>query len=89
MKDIIEKLRVLEQKLAEEHDDFALFAIFQREEAPRNKLDVVVSADWFGEDDKEALRFMIDNIQATLTREEMLNPEMLRVSVDAKGSWQY
>jgi hypothetical protein len=72
MKNIIEKLRELEQKLAEEYGDFALFAIFQREEAPKNKLDIVVSAAWFGEDDKQTLKFMIDNIQSTLTREEML-----------------
>ena len=44
IRNVIEKLIILEQELAEEKGEFALFALFQREDAPLNKFDIVVSA---------------------------------------------
>ncbi len=59
VKIFLEKLIVVEKKLAAEQGDFVLFGIFLREYAPNNRWDIVVSAPWLDESSRESLDFII------------------------------
>lgn len=67
----IEKLRVLEKSLAAERGDFVLYALIRRQDAP-NRWDLLLSAAWFGEDEKETLDFIVGKIKEKLTPQEMI-----------------
>jgi len=56
--------RRLESKIAEERGDFALFALFLREDLP-DRWDLIVSASWVT-DRKAALDYFISKIQSEL-----------------------
>jgi predicted TPR repeat methyltransferase len=71
MKPFIEKLRALERQMAHEKGAFALFALFQREEA-QNRWDLVAAADWFAENKKDALNYLAAKIKACLDEHELL-----------------
>lgn len=70
MKDLVGKLAKVEQEIADERGGFSLFALFLREDV-ENKWDVVVSAPWFGDDQKSLLDYLVQKIQAELGPEEM------------------
>jgi hypothetical protein len=71
MKPFIEKLRTLERQMAHEKGRFTLFALFQRVEA-QDRWDLVVAADWFAEDKKDALNYLATKIKAWLDEHEWL-----------------
>ncbi len=72
MKDQIDRFIAIEREIAEEKGGFALFALFLREDSP-NKWDVVVSAPWFGNDEKGVLDYFVKRIQSHLEPQELLN----------------
>lgn len=72
MKNFAEKLRVVEQQIAQEKGSFLLFALFLRDGAP-NLWDLLVSASWIDEDKEEALRYIVPKIQSVATSEELAN----------------
>ena len=71
-KEIAEKLKAIEQRMAEEKGQFDLFALFLREDSP-NRWDLVVSSDWINEGKKQALQYIAKNVQETLSKDELLN----------------
>ena len=71
MKELVAKLRSLEQEIAEEKGDFSLFAVFLREDVP-NRWDLVVSAAWFGPNEKSTLDYLVDKIRSRLKESELL-----------------
>ena len=72
MNQIIKKLVPLERKASAEKGDFALFALFVREDTPNQK-DLVVSAAWLEEDKRAALRYLTGQLRALLDLPEMLS----------------
>lgn len=71
MKELVAKLRSLEEEIAEEKGDFFLFAVFLREDAP-NRWDLVVSAPWFGRNEKATLDYLVSKVKSRLKPSELL-----------------
>jgi len=71
MKQIVEKLRTEEAAIAKEKGDFDLFALFLREDAP-NKWDLLVAAEWIDKNKAEAIKYLAQKVQASLTKQELL-----------------
>ena len=69
--DFIDKLATIEKDISAEKGDFVLFAVVQREEAP-NRWDLLLSAPWFGLEDKETLDFIVSKLKGTLTPQELI-----------------
>lgn len=72
MNEMIRKLRDLEREVSGEKGDFALFALFLREDSP-NVWDLVVSAPWIDAAKPRALRDLAKRIRKSLTAEELTN----------------
>lgn len=70
MKALAEKLRGLEQALADEKGPFNLFALFLREDAP-DVWDLVVAAEWIEEDQSQALAELSKRVRAYLRADEI------------------
>lgn len=71
MKEIAEKLRLEERRLAERKGPFDLFALFLREDA-FDKWDLVASAKWIDKNKSDALKLLTRRVQSVLTKEEVL-----------------
>lgn len=71
MKELVAKLRSLEKEIAEEKGDFTLFALFLREDAP-DRWDLVVSAPWFGRNEKATLDYFASKVKSRLKVSELL-----------------
>jgi len=72
MRDLAEKLRGLEQALAEEKGPFNLFALFLREGAP-GVWDLVVAAEWIDDEDQDqALIGLSKRVRAYLRPDEIM-----------------
>lgn len=69
--DFIDKLVRLEKHIAAAKGEFVLFAVVQREDAP-HRWDLLLSAPWFGPEEKETLDFIVSKLQGTLTPQEMV-----------------
>ena len=70
MRDLAEKLRRLEQTLAEEKGPFNLFALFLREGAP-DVWDLVVAAKWIEADGPVALADISRRVRDSLRADEI------------------
>ena len=70
MKTLAEKLRGLEQAIADEKGPFNLFALFLREDAP-DVWDLVVAAEWIEEDQSQALAELSKRVRAYLRPDEI------------------
>lgn len=70
MKELLEKFVDLERSLSEEKGDFALFALFLREDAV-DKWDLILAAPWIEEDRKAALSEITKRIQGSFETEEL------------------
>jgi hypothetical protein len=70
MKALAEKLRGLEQVVADEKGPFDLFALFLREDAP-DVWDLVVAAEWIEEDQSQALAELSKRVRAYLRPDEI------------------
>lgn len=82
MKELAEKLRPVEQQIAEERGPFLLFALFLREDAP-DLWDLLVSAPWIENNKGEALRYIVPKLQAVATRDELA--KLSRVAIIEKN----
>jgi hypothetical protein len=71
MKDLIDKLRLLETEISQKQGDFSLFALLLREDA-QNKWDLVASASWFWSDKKKTLDYLAKKLRSRLTSDEFL-----------------
>jgi hypothetical protein len=67
---LAQKLRGLERSLSEEKGQFALFALFLREDAP-DVWDLVVAADWIESDRPRALADISKRVRSYLRPEEI------------------
>ncbi len=71
MRNLVEKFIAVEKEIAEEKGGFTLFALFLREGSP-DRWDVVVSAPWFGNDEKSVLDYLVMKLQSHLAPEELI-----------------
>jgi len=71
MNELLDKFIAIEKQIAEERGGLSLFALFLREDA-ENKWDVVVSAPWFGEDQKTVFEYIVEKIRSRLDPSELL-----------------
>ena len=71
MRSFVNKLLVLEREISSQRGDFALFALFLREDVP-DKWDLVVAAPWFGADDRKTLDYLSQKIRSRLKPQELL-----------------
>lgn len=71
MKDLIDKLRLLETEISQTKGEFSLFALLLREEA-QDKWDLVASASWFWSDKKKTLDYLAKELRSRLTSDELI-----------------
>ena len=76
MKDLVNKFVQIERTLSSERGDFALFALFLREDSG-DKWDLIVASRWIDENRKEALSFITHRIAEALSADEL--PMLSRV----------
>jgi hypothetical protein len=69
--DFIHKMAAIEQEIAAEKGNFVLFALIKRAEGI-GLWDIVISASWFGTDDKKTLDYMTRKFSEKLTPEDMM-----------------
>ena len=71
MSAVAEKLRQIEVEISANKGDFNLFALIEREDS-FGKWDVVVSANWIGNQEKALIEAIASKISETLTENEQL-----------------
>lgn len=71
MSQVAEKLRQIEVEISAEKGNFTLFALLERDDS-LGKWDVIVSADWIDNQEKELIKLIASKISKILTREEQL-----------------
>ena len=67
---LVERFARLESRLAEEKGDFALFALFLREDVG-DRWDLIVSAPWVGPDKESAVSFLVGEIKSKLGDQDL------------------
>ena len=72
MKELFKRFSEIEKEMAAERGEFTLLGLFQRDTTLFDRWDVVVSADWLGEDEYEAMKYIIPEFQKRLTKEQWL-----------------
>ena len=70
MKEIILKIGNLVQPIIDEKGGISFFALVLREEA--SVWDILVAAKWIDQDRKEALAYLVKQVQRVLTKQELL-----------------
>jgi hypothetical protein len=71
MRDLLEKFQKMEMRISRERGPFHLFALFLPEDAA-NLWDLVISAPWADDNESEARRFMVRQLQKDFTTQEIL-----------------
>ena len=71
MKELINKFKEIERETSSEKGNYNLFALFLREDSP-NRWDILVSADWIDGDKDQALKYIAQKIQSSLSPNELL-----------------
>jgi len=71
MRELLDKLILLESKLSKDKGKFNLFALFLREEA-EDKWDIVVSAYWLESNNKKSFDYLSSELKSSLTNQELL-----------------
>jgi len=69
--ELTEKFARLEAEIAQERGDFALFALFMREDVP-DRWDLIISAPWVGEDKRGAVNYLVGQIKSRLGEEDLI-----------------
>jgi hypothetical protein len=70
-RELLEKFQKMEMRISRERGPFNLFALFLPEDAA-NLWDLVISAPWADDNESEALRYMVRELQKDLTTQEIL-----------------
>jgi hypothetical protein len=86
-RELSDKFRVLESRIAEERGDFALFALFLREDAP-DRWDLIVSAPWLDSDKRRAVDYFVEQIKSRLGEEVLINLSTIVVADPRDASVQ-
>lgn len=68
--ELLGRFRDLEARIAAEKGAFALFALFMREDAP-DQWDLIVSANWVGDDKHRAVDYFVGEIKSQLGVESL------------------
>lgn len=68
--DLARRFARLESRIAERKGEFALFALFLREESP-NRWDLIVSAPWVGTDKDAAVDYLVNEIKSFLGPDDL------------------
>ncbi len=63
--DLTQKFADFESRISGEKGDFALFALFMREDSP-DRWDLMVSAPWTGDDKQSAVNYFVGQIKSSL-----------------------
>lgn len=71
MRDLLEKFQKMEMRISRERGPFTLFALFLPEDAA-NLWDLMISAPWADDNEMEARRYMVRQLQKDLTTQEIL-----------------
>ena len=71
-RELSDKFRDLERRIAETKGDFVLFALFLREDVP-DRWDLIVSAPWVGSSKREAVDYFVNQIKLQLGEEDLTN----------------
>lgn len=71
-RELSDKFRDLERRIAEAKGDFVLFALFLREDVP-DRWDLIVSAPWVGSNKREAVDFFVSQIKLQLGEGDLTN----------------
>jgi len=71
MKEIVEKLRSLEDIISKEKGEFDFFALFLREDS-FNKWDILAASNWINENREVALKHLAKKVQDTLSKNEIV-----------------
>jgi len=71
MRNLIEKLKELEEEISKEKGEFSLFALFLREDS-EDIWDLLVSSPWIEENKTEALKYLAKKIQNKLSSDEII-----------------
>jgi hypothetical protein len=69
--EVAEKLFQIEKEISQERGAFVLFALFEREDALGN-WDVLISAEWIGENKKEVLSYITSKMSSKLLWQEQV-----------------
>jgi hypothetical protein len=71
MKELLEKLKKIEEETSAEKGNYDLFALFLREESP-GKWDILVAASWIKGNNEATLKYLAPKIQHSFTQNELL-----------------
>jgi hypothetical protein len=71
MKEIIDKLILIERETSQEKSGYDLFALFLREDSS-NKWDILVAAKWINNNKEDALKYLATKIQNSFNQDELL-----------------
>lgn len=71
-REIPDKFRELESRIADEKGPFVLFALFMREDAP-DRWDLIVSAPWVSSDTRDAVEYFVNEIKSQLGQGDLTN----------------
>ena len=71
MSDLAEKLCKIEVDISAERGNFNLFALVEREDS-LGKWDIIISADWIKEKEKEVINLIAAKLRKSLTEAEQL-----------------
>lgn len=64
-RELSDKFRELESRIAEEKGDFVLFALFMRDDSP-DRWDLIVAAPWVASDKRDAVDYFVNQIKSRL-----------------------
>ncbi len=84
MKELVERIKTVEQTLSKEKGPLSLFALFLREDAP-DKWDLLVAAPWAEKNRASSLKTVSDLLQKMLTKDDLVKLSRV-VIVDQKSS---
>jgi hypothetical protein len=68
---LVQKMQDVEAEIEAERGGIALFGLFEREDST-GRWDIVVAAAWAGQNEKQALDYVIGKIQPKLTLPELI-----------------
>ncbi len=70
-KKLVEKFISVEKEIADEKGTFVLFGVFNREDAPYDRWDVVISSPWIDKNRSKTLNYIIDKMSSKLSSDEL------------------
>ena len=72
IRQVVEKLRMIEQEAAKEKGEFRFFALFLREDS-LDKWDLLVSSPWIDANQRKSMEYLAKLLQTRLDTQELLS----------------